>query len=93
MITRFKIFENINEGEPELGDWVIAYRVPWSPFRLYPGQIDPKETQLNFDIYYINFYDKESIITSFTLGREDIRYWSKNREDIEEVLIAQKYNV
>jgi len=45
----------------------------------------PKE----LDFYKFKIYDEEAI----SLNIEDIKYWSKNKEDLEKVLMTNKYNI
>jgi len=110
MITKFKIFENVNENEPEVGDYVIAssndFLIDLNEFtknrigRLYnifkPLYVDdlsytviydniPKE----LDCYTFKVYDEEAI----SLDKEDIKYWSKDKEDLEKILMTNKFNL
>lgn len=105
MITKFKIFENSNK--PEVGDWVIAYDEDIYPFlKDSPGQIEKIEKDRWGRLqYYIHFYDlKFSDGTPYNaqdpvvdFGINDIKYWSKDRLDVEEHMIllkqANKYNL
>ena len=120
MITKFKIYEELNAGEPEVGDWVIVNK------KNYPTAFNPKKYDfVNSSIGYIwkkpavNLYlvkyfdipvDQEQhflytdgfntgpiphpmIGNSMQLSIGDIVYWSKNKEDLEHVIQAKKYNI
>ena len=110
MITKFKIYEEINLNEPEVGDYIIAESndfltdineftknrigILYNIFKpLYADDLSytiiydniPKE----LDFYVFKVYDDEAI----SMNREDIKYWSKNKEDLEKILIANKFNI
>lgn len=102
-IKTYKLFENLNE--PQVGDWVIAYDDVY-PFLIdSPGQIEKIEKDRWGRLYYIHFYDlkfsdgtpykAQNPIVDF--GINDIKYWSKDRSDVEEHIIllkqANKYNL
>lgn len=101
MITQFKIFENINEGEPEIGDYVIVY-----PKRGRPGTENIVgiivETQFQKNIYGdtvktykigLQLPQANGDFWHFTYFKDEIEYWSKNKEELETVLTSNKYNI
>lgn len=89
MITKFKIYENINQGEPEVGDWVIidpkTYDVENRLDKI--GEIYKYEISTN--MFYVDFI----VPGFFCFFKEDFEYWSKNKKDLEEILVAKKYNL
>lgn len=91
MITKFQIFEEINKDTPEVWDYVIldvlsndenlAYLLKNSIGQII--DIDsgdyPYRIRLNDELEYFQ--------------RDEIKYWSKNKEDLEVLLSQQKYNL
>jgi len=99
MITKFKLYESINEGEPEIGDYVII-ETDDDEFKHYSnnyiGEVVDIERKPNTkrDIYYIlfkNFDNRRS--DREMIWRYEIKYWSKNKEELEPILQANKYNL
>jgi len=99
MITKFKIFENINEN-PKVGDYVILK--PEQCNYLDNGQndklIDIIKTNIgqitkihgSGEIFKIEF---ENVATPFNVRILKIKYWSNNKEELELKLQANKYNL
>jgi hypothetical protein len=89
MITKFKIYETINSEEPQIGDYVLM-----NYFENDIGQIvDIVKAGLGMitiNKYVINF-DNAGLKTNFI--KNHIKYWSSNREDLELILNARKYNL
>ncbi len=90
MITKFKIFENINESEPKIGDYVICKTrsTDTIEFKKYVDNNIGKIVDNYLAYYYVKFKEKTYI---FTIG--NILYWAKNKEDIEVLIQANKYNL
>ena len=96
MITKFKLYETINEGEPKKGDYVIV-SVKNDDFYFTTDTID----SLNNNIHrLINIYFDTNSTTyvidfsnNWLLNRNQIIYWSKNYEDLEPVLKSRKFNI
>ena len=118
MITRFKIFENLNEGKPDVGDYVIC------KYKLGDyGYGSEKMTNFlensigkivlnmkdknNFD-YLITFDNIPKRILKFFrtpyaedkykgsvlwFGLTRIKFWSKDKEELEALIQANKYNL
>jgi len=90
MITRFKIFENIN-GNPKVGDYVS--------FESYGDVIIAKITDINnnFDIYNEDDnpfpYTVEWESYGDSICPDAIIEWSENKEELELKLQAKKYNL
>ena len=120
MITKFKLFEEINVGEPKVGDYVICEEIPQStPKFQYADVIEflknnigkIKKISYNPDpnlegverYSYIVAYNNIplSLITYFLSGKNNARrmfkdniiYWSKDRDELETILLSKKYNV
>ncbi len=106
MITKFKIFENINEGKPEIDDYVLLdYRKYRNDMTNFLSSNIGKIIFIDDNFCILEFYDvPDSINYRFeynkinntykkTIKPNKISYWSKNREDLEEILIAKKYNL
>ena len=114
MITKFNLI--VNEGKPEVGDYVICEEIPQStPKFLYAEVIDFLKNNIGkikgYDVdtdyegegKYIVVYNNIplKLVTYFMYangkGRrmfeEDIKYWRKNREELETILAATKYNI
>jgi hypothetical protein len=93
MITKFKLFENMNEGEPEVGYYVI---LNISTYVFMPDEFDNIQ-KLKNDICKITDIKKSKkiyVINDCWLASiDDIKYWSKNKEDLEPILNGKKYNI
>ena len=81
MITKFKIFEAANEGVPEVGDYITD---SIDPIRI--GIICAK----NYEYWTVAYLDNTLV---YFVDIENIKYWSKNKEDLEPYIIANKYNL
>ena len=104
MITKFKIYESINEGEPEIGDYVII-ETNDDEFKHYSnkyiGKIIEIEKNINpnpnfpntkRDIFRVLFKDFDNKKREM-IWRYEIKYWSKNKEELETLIAAKKYNI
>lgn len=102
MITKFKIFENLNE-QPKVGDYVLL-NVNVFPYEneitadLIMSKIG-KITEIKHNLplnqkntYIIKFnidstfFDKEFNISHF-------KYWSSSKEELEAMIASNKYNL
>lgn len=110
MIVKFKLYESINQGEPEVGDYVICHERgiddELTDFEdSHIGQIVRDDYDLE-EFSYLVKYDYPENLTSFfnsscagddkgarAFGRWEIKYWSKNREDLEHIISAKQYNL
>jgi len=108
MITKFKIYESINDGEPEIGDYVICdpdFRNLFNFINNNIGQIiNYPSTTDKYVIKYENvpesiysFFDVNISLSGHTykryFQRDEIIYWSKNKEDLEHLIQSKKYNL
>ncbi len=102
MITEFKIFENINEDKPKIGDYVLI-KSHSDFFKKYENKIgkivDIESNNVDYKkiLYYINFYINE-INDHIGKRREpiygyEIKYWSENEEELKQMLDIKKYNL
>jgi len=109
MITKFKLYESVDVGTPELGDYVICYEdddssklLDW--LKTVIGKIikvNDDDVICKFDVKYENF--PEDIETYFyeeyygeryrPMKDVEILHWSKNKEDLEIFLDSNKYNL
>ena len=112
MITKFKIYETLNQDAPEKGDYVI---INWGYTIL-----DAKNTQKlrdhiensvgkvidygitsylfpqppdKYDAYYIKYENLPRENKIIQISKQYIKYWSKNKEELELMLASKKYNL
>ena len=78
MITRFKIFETINEM-PKSGDYIYSTKYGY-------GQILNKVG----NGYYTNWANTND---GGYIGLDGAQYWSNDREELETFINAKKYNI
>ena len=93
MITKFKVFETLNEGEPEIGDYVIVN---------VNGRNKEKSKIINSGIgkivnygflyYYVEFKINDDLDV-VQLKRENILFFSTDIEDLEPIIQSKKYNI
>lgn len=106
MITNFKIFETINEGDPKIGDYVLLkYDKFKNDMTNFLNDHIGKIIFIDEKLYRIEYYDVPDTINyrfhyyktnnsyTKTIEKRYISYWSKNREELEELLAAEKYNL
>ena len=83
MITKFKLFEAEDEGIPEIGDYVTD-----SPNPNRIGKIHNKNIS---DKYWtVHYLDKN---LAYFIDFDKVTHWSKNIEDLEPYILANKYNI
>jgi len=97
MITKFKIFENINESEPEVGDYVIV-DITVAPYKNLSNELLNRIDKINQNICKITEIKTKPgtcyILNNYWYSsRSDIKCWSKNKEELEPILLAKKYNI
>lgn len=100
MITKFKIYESINIGEPMAGDYVICKpKNRGTAFQKYvDDNIGRIMKEFKDDTYFNgknikNFLVKFTNPTTYVFNRDQILYWSKNKEDMKDIQQANKYNL
>lgn len=96
MITKFNLYESINNGKPKKGDYVIV------DFR---GDIITKIGQITYIKYnsylpYLieydddfNYYDYGLYDKYISINLDEIKYWSKDKKELETLIQANKYNL
>jgi len=107
LIKKFKIFENINQGKPEVGDWCILTTF-WAGAHLHnfinttPAQIIKiesfghlKRIVFVFDNTEVIFnfprnWEKVVIVANY---KDIIKCWSKNKEDLQQIIDAEKFGL
>ena len=94
MITKFKIFESINEL-PIVGDYVIVdSKAAFGSEKLIKfyenniGQIIDKNSNNWYDVKYD---DKQLPLQIIEIS--GLKYWSHNKKELEDILINKKYNI
>lgn len=77
-----KRFENI-ENTPKIGDYVIL--------DLEIGQLIDEDNNW----WYINFEKNQFLTCYYTKDyiKERVKYWSKNKQELETILVINKYNL
>ena len=92
MITKFKLYEGINEGLPEIGDYAIT---------IYDDQF---KNQIGKIKKFINVGKNDSIIiyrieftkpikAHFDYILNEIEFFSKDIKDLEAIIASRKYNL
>ena len=96
MITNFKIFENINIGEPEIGDYVICMEYDIDDYKMlnfisknigkYIGVGDiecPYEIKYNnVPKYLTDYFNYNGKSGERLYSRNEILYWSKYKKNL-----------
>ena len=98
MIINFKIFENINKGEPEIGDYVICmeYDIDGAtPDKLLNflsnnigKYIGVGDIECPYEIKYLNpkdlieYFNYEGKSGRRLYSRDEILYWSKYKKNL-----------
>ena len=101
MITKFKLYEEINQNEPEEGDYVICseYEKDIKDFiENNVGQYVHYEVGARYP-YDIEYNIPDNIIKIYfenncrRFSFDEIKYWSKDKDELESFLAAKKYNL
>lgn len=102
-----KLYEELNVNEPKAGDWIICEEDD-NEIRSFIdnniGRIISKESYPQTGVfYYIVEYDNVpyDIMSRFrfypgncrNMLREEIKYWSNDKSELESILQAKKYNI
>lgn len=94
MITKFKIFENINKGEIKAGDFIVLTD---STYNAYNHKTDKIGKVFRARKYYdeIDAEFEKPIGIMHGLSYSQIKYWSNNKEELENLpeIITTKYNL
>ena len=93
MITKFKIFEQIktrNIGEtPQIGDYAIIDH-EWFNF-LHTGKEPNIVKIVNITPYNYSIIFEKGIMENY--GILKIKYWSRYKDDLEDLIMSKKYNL
>jgi len=103
MITNFKLYEKLNDGMPEVGDYVICSKSDFSSDEFVENNIGKilKDDKSNYYPYYITYDNipdslidrRVNKIATILFKRKDILYWSKDKEELEAILQTNKFNL
>jgi len=105
MITKFKIFEN--KIDPKIGDYVICEEISSSIElkKFIDNNIGYIIDQLSFNRFTVQYNNVPKNLFIFfneqmrssSKCREmfltEIQYWSKNKEELENILLTRKFNI
>jgi hypothetical protein len=99
-MKHIKLFEEINQNTPEVDDYVICSGEHFEGSALQPlikdniGKlIRIEQVKNNADLYYILYEENKYFKDDIQFWREEILYWSKEKEELEHILDAKKYNL
>jgi len=94
-----KTFENLNENEPKVGDYVIIQQdAVLDPYKIWQiKEIIPKEhfrtsNPYNYTLRYER-WENDRNWKQIQVSRDYIKYWSNNKEDLKNIIEIQKYNL
>jgi hypothetical protein len=110
MITKFKIYESLNKGKPEIDDYILVkYLYSSDPNYLSElknfldntigilNDIDINEILVRYDNVPNNlkiFFKKTNkVFYTKPFEKKSIVCYSKNKEDLEKILMANKFNI
>jgi len=108
MITNFKLYEKLNDGVPEVGDYVIcggkfligSHKLFRNAVINNIGKIINYDSTYKYTINYnykfggnINYYTNLEGDNNYYTNSEDILYWSKDKKELEQILQANKFNI
>lgn len=106
MITKFKIFEN--EHKPEIGDFIVLKDIDLTNFpedkkeipswfvnkigqiKDYNTERGHKEFEVYFDVPDRFGFNEDKLIR---VDINNIKYFSKNKKDVESYIQTKKYNI
>ena len=107
MITKFKIFESYDEGEPKLGDFIIAniddpvdfikynlgriWKVTSTDLFLVKYENIPEEIKKYFS--YSDYVKSLMDGNSILVSKNQILHWAENERDLEHITQSKKYNL
>ena len=102
-----KLFEELNIDEPKVGDWAICEAVSMSQYSVPLGiknflsitigriKNKNKRTDYNYGVYFENMPKdvEDGWGNPAAFMRNEIKFWSENKEDLEYIIQANKYNL
>ena len=83
-----KTHEELNYGNPELDDYIIVNEEVYSILKNKIGHIKnsfPDSHQSTYKCIFDN--------DIWWINRSDIKYWSKNKEELEQKIVSDKFNI
>jgi len=105
-MKHLKTFETLNQNEPQIGDYVICQELnAIEEINLFLGNNIGKivfvgERKMFFCVQYTNIprnisdrFGYGSITNARNMRRDEIKYWSDNKENLETLLSTNKYNL
>jgi hypothetical protein len=94
MITKFKIYESLNDGEPEKGDYVIVNVNDKNYSKHIVDEVNSNIFRLIDIIYQENHITYViDYLERWLISRKEIIYWTKDKKDLELTLKANKFNI
>jgi hypothetical protein len=108
MITQFKIYEVLNQGEPKVGDWICGLEDTYysndkeliNYVNNHVGQLIKIDDSARFWVKYDDDLESGKKISTI-LGedklwwftREQIKVWSELKKELEIYITAKRYNL
>jgi len=105
-MKHIKEYENINNNGIEIGDYVICENIYSVPYKLLESFLKSnigRIVKFNYNRYFIAYDDipeecNDHFIIYHNLKvmdvfRNEIKYWSKSKKDLEIILQSNKYNL
>jgi len=106
-MKHIKTFEKLNQKKPQVGDYVICQDEEDDLISFMNNNIGKiidisHNDKIPFDIEYENIPSNIQNYFGFNnniknnnrvMSREEILYWSKNKEDLKQIILQRKYNI
>jgi hypothetical protein len=89
MITNFKNFGKLDEGELEEGDYVLMKSLSGA-LKNKIGQV--LRIRRHYDEIDVE-YEEPRIKKMFGLNLNDVEHWSSDKEKLEMLINSEKYNI
>ena len=96
MITKFKIFESVNKSRPEIGDYVIVHTGVDNETmdKFYNNNIGQIVGNYeNGDFFDVQFDVENNRIPHGAIKLSQLKYWSKDKEELELIITSLKFNI
>lgn len=115
MITKFKLFESVNDGTPGVGDYVIInensdtysadalkfinnsighiWKSPDNSSNYFLVKYNDIPKDVLFYFAYSDYSNGLKIGNSILIFTENVKYWSKDEEELIPLIQATKYNL
>ena len=82
--------------EPQINDFVIIEYKNEIIYNIGKITIFVKNSSFQYFVEFdedFNYYEYGLDDSSLAIAREEIKYWSKNREELEQILLNNKFNI